>query len=68
MELEYPNHNWARWRADENPLVLVTPRRSVTHSTACRTTFQAMMEKWTQLSEPSQLNGPKSLECIPSRY
>ena len=67
MELEYPNHTGARWEGgDENPpRILVTPRRSVTYSTAWRTTFQALMEKWTQLSEPSQLNGPKSLECIP---
>lgn len=67
MELEYPNHTGARWEGrDENPPhILVTPRISVTNSTTWRTTFQAMMEEWTQLSEPSQFNGPKSLECIP---
>lgn len=45
--------------------ILVTPRITVINSTAWRTTFQAMMEEWTKLSEHSQFDGPVSLEYIP---
>lgn len=66
MELEYPNHTGARWERRREPTSHPGhTRRSVTHSHSLQNHLPGNDGKMDQLSEPSQLNGPKSLECIP---